>query len=173
MTPTFLSDAKVFKADDMGRMGPSYTRYRAFDLAVVNRIEGDTAELTYLIDKKDGANMIATAVIRTNEAGYVVSSTSMVGQTNKFTNILYDEANKTYFFDTQTGMRTDLTYDLSKFKTMVYDVKKPYGQQVYAGTEADLYDTTDPDNPASLIIMQFRGRYQVTDGPRGMVILKL
>ena len=173
VTPTFLSDAKVFKADDMGRMGPSYTRYRAFDLAVVNRIEGDTAELTYLIDKKDGANMIATAVIRTNEAGYVVSSTSMVGQTNKFTNILYDEANKTYFFDTQTGMRTDLTYDLSKFKTMVYDVKKPYGQQVYAGTEADLYDTTDPDNPASLIIMQFRGRYQVTDGPRGMVILKL
>lgn len=55
VTPTFLSDAKVFKADDMGRMGPSYTRYRAFDLAVVNRIEGDTAELTYLIDKKDGS----------------------------------------------------------------------------------------------------------------------
>lgn len=53
-------------------------------------------------------------------------------------------------------MGTDETYDVTKFKVMVYDGSKGKGLKVEAGSDNDLSDTKSGE-PASLVIMQFRG----------------
>ena len=173
VTPTFLSDARVFKADDVGRFTDK-NRYRAFDLAVVKELGVKYCLLTYLIDKRQSAGSQATAVVHVNKDGFVVSATNSLG----FTNTLYDEVNQDYFFTAYfpygLGMRDDeLLDDMSKFKIMVYDESRPMGDRVYVGSDADLNDTVLRFEPASLVIMQFRGSTNGLTNPRGMVILKL
>lgn len=164
VTPTFLSDAKVFKADDA--VTASMSRYRAFDLAVANQIdyENDTAGFTYLIDKKNSLGSNATAIVHVNKDGYVISSENSLGVTNR----LYDETAGVYLFNDETGMRNDEIIDVTGFKVMVYDTSQAEHHQVYVGSTADLCDTAAEGEPASLVIMQFR-----SNNPRGMVILKL
>lgn len=162
VTPTFLSDAKVFKADDEGTM--LMTRYRAFDLAVVNQIEEELAGFTYLVDKNTYIGSKATASIHVNEDGYVISSENSLGEINR----LYDETAGVYLFDDKTGMRNDEIIDVTGFKVMVYDTSQAEHHRVYAGDWSDLCDTATEGEPASLVIMQFR-----SNNPRGMVILKL
>ena len=53
-------------------------------------------------------------------------------------------------------MGTDESYDVTKFKVMVYDGSKGKGLKVEAGSDNDLNDTKSGE-PASLVIMQFRG----------------
>lgn len=157
ITPTYLIDAKVFRADDQGGTQDS-TRYRAMDLAVVSELDENDMYLRYLINKKTG-NHSERAKIEVNEDGFVVSSTN----TADLDLILYDEDLGEYTAD----MQPDELQTASSFKIMVYDASKPVGQKVYAGSTFDLYDASDASTPASLVIMQFR-----SSSPRGMYIIK-
>lgn len=157
-TPTYLIDAKVFRADDQGTTQGD-TRYRAFDLAVVNEIEDDTMYLRYLINKKTTAGAAVRAKLTINDKGFVVSSKNTAGLELN----LYDEDAGVYLPD----MEADEMQMLNAFKIMVYDASKPAGQKVYAGSTFDLYDAQDNSVAASLVIMQFR-----SSSPRGMYIIK-
>lgn len=68
-------------------------------------------------------------------------------------------------------MGTDESYDVTKFKVMVYDGSKGKGLKVEAGSDNDLSDTKSGE-PASLVIMQFRGGSNGPTNPRGMYIIK-
>lgn len=157
--PVYLIDAKVFKADDQGNTQGA-TRYRALDLALVNRIEDDNAFFKYIIDKKTSNTNSATAILTVDENGYVTGSSSSNGENYTF----FQDGH--YIFG-DTGMRDDEINTPSQFKIMVYDANEAPGRQVYAGTESDLYDATSDETPASLVIMQFR-----SGNPRGMYIIK-
>ncbi len=157
ITPTYLIDAKVFRADDQGGTQDT-TRYRAFDLAVVSELDENDMYLKYLINKKTG-NHSEIAKVEVNKDGYVVSSKNSA----KLNLTLFDEATKTYTAD----MTPDELQTATAFKIMVYDASKPNGQKVYVGSTFDLYDASDAGTPASLVIMQFR-----SSNPRGMYIIK-
>ena len=158
-TPTYLIDAKVFKADDQGNTQGS-TRYRALDLALVNEIEDDNAFFKYIIEKKSGGGNAATAILTVDDNGYVTGSSSSNGEKYTF----FQDG---HYVKGDTGMRNDEINTPSQFKIMVYDANEAPGQQVYAGTDADLYDATSDETPASLVIMQFR-----SGNPRGMYVIK-
>lgn len=166
--PVFLSDAKIFKADDQGGTD-SFERYRGLDIAVVNEIDGNDGKMRYLIPKKASNGNNQATVMLNIEDGFVVSTTSKHSSVPALT--LYDTVNKEYLFG-DTGMATDEIYDMSKFKIMIYDASKASGQQVTAGDVSDVYDTTSGKEPASLVIMQFRGGSDGNTAPRGMYIIK-
>lgn len=166
--PTYLIDAKVFRSYDHGGTD-SFERYRARDIAVVNEIDGNEIRANYLIPKKaSSGNANATAKLEINN-GFVTKVSSTEKSVPALT--LRNEENTEYIFG-DTGMKTDEVYDASKFKIMVYDASREAGMQVYAGTTSDLYDTTGGSEPASLVIMQFRGGSNGITTPRGMYIIK-
>lgn len=153
VTPTFLIDAKVFRADDQ-------RPYRSIDLALMNRSEGSRAFFKYIIKKTGNSNASGTAILTVNEDGFVTGSEA--SSKEKYT--FYENG---AYLTGDTGMRDDEAYNPSQFKIMVYDANKAAGQRVYVGSESDLDDASFAETPASLVIMQTR-----SNAPRGMYIIK-
>ena len=175
--PTFLIDAMIFKADDQ-KYTDSLDRYRAQDIAVLNELDGTNGRFKYLLlkDSVNGRNNTqATTRVSVDANGYVTGSSSAdnVDAISKSLK-LYDTNTQQYIFNDGTitnGMGTDESYDVTKFKVMVYDGSKGKGLKVEAGSDNDLNDTKSGE-PASLVIMQFRGGSNGPTNPRGMYIIK-
>ena len=175
--PTYLIDAMIFKADDQN-FTDSIDRYRAQDIAVLNELDGTNGRFKYLLlkDSVNGrGNTQATTRVSVDANGYVTGSASAdnVDAISKSLK-LYDPATQQYIFNDATiknGMGTDESYDVTKFKVMVYDGSKGKGLKVEAGSDNDLSDTKSGE-PASLVIMQFRGGSNGPTNPRGMYIIK-
>lgn len=159
LRPTFLSDIRVFRADDQGSLS-SDNRYRAFDIAAVSRLDGTSMSLRYLIDKSTG-NATASMAVKVDANGYVLQDSTGT--------MLYNGTDYCEAGVAGAAWRTDAVFDADAFRGItIYDETKPLNQRVYVGSPMDLYDTNELGNPASLVIMQFR-----SSTPRGMIILKL
>ncbi len=175
--PIYLADAKLVIAPSSHEIEYPSRSY-GFDVAILTEYLDGEGKFSYLLGrtKADNNTGTKTTLITTDANGFVTNAVSAdSGRACDRNLVLYDSASQQYIFNDATavppitnGLRHDSTYDPSRFKIMVYDANKPVGKQVYAGSVADLYDTSFAGRtPASLVIMQFRGSNQ-----RGMLVLK-
>ncbi|MBE5040428.1 S-layer homology domain-containing protein [Ructibacterium gallinarum] len=157
LRPVFLSDARVFRADDSNGLNDA-NRYRALDIASVYKLQNTDMILRYLINKSTG-NTQASMALNVDEDGHILSDSTGT--------VLYSGGQ--YCEDGVAGAAwtRSAIFDAQGFSVMVYDETQPEGKRVYTGSYADLADT-DSGEAASIVIMQFR-----SSNPRGMVILKL
>ena len=182
----YLSDVQIARARDYGNNHTKEEKDRnsSIDVAAVYKHDEDRTYVKYLITKNASANtnlQAPTTRIITNDEGFMLSAKSknsadamdLAGWN------LYDEINGKYIMNEgESGGTVGVTdgytgeelLDLNKYSIMVYDKSKPTGQQVFAGTINNIYDTdlsSSRNKPASLIIMQMRSGV-----PRGLYVIK-